>query len=268
MNSFFKSTRFLFTCLGAGLGLVSCQYQELVEAEYPDQLIYLTTARNGVYTINSLATSNVATTGAYRYLVKADEKKIIVPLGVFRGGVTRDGAVNVDIRANADTVNRLLAANRLPLTTLLPADKYTLPTTVRLEDGQETASFNLGLDLDYLRANPDKKFAVGVSIASTERKANPLLNTTVVLVDASILKPVPNFTSKADAADAKKIAFTNASVNALRYSWDFGDGSTASPEPAPTYVYSKPGTYMVTLTATGLTGTADAVSKTATVTIL
>lgn len=267
MNSFFKTARFILAYGGIGLLAVSCRYQEVVEAEYPDQLLYLTTARNGVYTINSLATSSAGTTGAYRYAVKTDEKKLVVPLGVYRGGMARDGAATVEIKANADTVNRLIAANRLPQTLLLPADKYTLPTSVRVEDGQEIATFNLGLDLEHLRANADKRFAVGVTIASNDRKTNPLLSTTIVQVDASILKPVPNFTSKADAADAKKIAFTNTSTNALTYSWDFGDGSAPSAERAPTYVYSKAGTYTVTLTATGLTGSADAAKKTAPVTI-
>ena len=44
-----------------------------------------------------------------------------------------------------------------------------------------------------------------------------------------------------------KISFTNTSLNATSYYWDFGDGSI-SIEKSPTHIYSNGGTYNVTLT--------------------
>ena len=51
--------------------------------------------------------------------------------------------------------------------------------------------------------------------------------------------------------------FTNTSANATSYAWDFGDGSGTSTEENPTYNYTNGGTYMVTLTATNETGSAE-----------
>lgn len=47
-----------------------------------------------------------------------------------------------------------------------------------------------------------------------------------------------------------------ADPTSLTYSWDFGDGNTSS-EFEPEYLYSEPGTYSVTLTATDVVGNED-----------
>lgn len=44
--------------------------------------------------------------------------------------------------------------------------------------------------------------------------------------------------------------FTNTSVNANSYSWDFGDGSTST-APNPIHIYNNPGTYIARLFTTG-----------------
>lgn len=54
------------------------------------------------------------------------------------------------------------------------------------------------------------------------------------------------------------VEFTNNSIGADSYEWDFGDGF-GSTEIEPTHTYSNTGTYTVTLTATGLDGTANRV---------
>lgn len=63
-----------------------------------------------------------------------------------------------------------------------------------------------------------------------------------------------------------KISFTNSSINAVGYSWNFGDGSTSNDE-NPTHIYQTGGTYTVTLEATG--GPNAGITKTSkTITIL
>lgn len=52
--------------------------------------------------------------------------------------------------------------------------------------------------------------------------------------------------------DALTVTFTNESLHAKTYFWDFGDGSTLSTK-NPTKTYSSSGTYKVTLKATNIT---------------
>ncbi|MEM9024777.1 MAG: PKD domain-containing protein [Bacteroidota bacterium] len=45
-----------------------------------------------------------------------------------------------------------------------------------------------------------------------------------------------------------EVAFSNLSVNASAYLWNFGDGQTST-QPNPVHVYTAPGNYQVTLVA-------------------
>ena len=69
-----------------------------------------------------------------------------------------------------------------------------------------------------------------------------------VCVDVQ-LSPTANFTSPGYTCLNSPISFTNLSLNADDYHWDFGDGNYSSLE-HPTHTYSSPGTYTVVLCAT------------------
>jgi gliding motility-associated-like protein len=56
------------------------------------------------------------------------------------------------------------------------------------------------------------------------------------------------------------VSFTNLSINATDYFWEFGDGSTATAE-HPTHSYADPGTYTVCLTASNDGGCNDSICK-------
>lgn len=81
-----------------------------------------------------------------------------------------------------------------------------------------------------------------------------LLATVVFSCKKEKLEVISGFSYKVDAADFKKVAFTNAAQNYTSLLWDFGDGSTAT-EANPTHTYTAIGTYTVKLTATGDGGT-------------
>jgi PKD domain len=64
--------------------------------------------------------------------------------------------------------------------------------------------------------------------------------------------PVADFSFTANELE---VTFTNNSSEAVSYSWDFGDNTSASTDKSPKHTYAAKGKYVVTLTATGEEGT-------------
>ena len=85
----------------------------------------------------------------------------------------------------------------------------------------------------------------------------------VTVVDTSL--PVAGFSFTANPDNTLEVTFTNNSVNAASYSWNFGDDAGSSTEANPTYTYAAGGTYSVVLTVTNANGATDALSKDVTV---
>ena len=71
--------------------------------------------------------------------------------------------------------------------------------------------------------------------------------------EATVEAPTARFTYTVDENNGLLVNFTNASLNADSYSWDFGDGETST-EMSPSYTYAADGTYNVSLTATNSGG--------------
>ncbi|MDD4150152.1 MAG: M14 family metallopeptidase, partial [Bacteroidales bacterium] len=67
--------------------------------------------------------------------------------------------------------------------------------------------------------------------------------------------PVTDFVADVTETCMGIVQFTNNSVDAVDYEWDFGDGSPVSNEINPTYTYNQSGTFTVSLTATNAYGT-------------
>ncbi len=85
---------------------------------------------------------------------------------------------------------------------------------------------------------------------------------TVLLVPFSSCKKdepdpdvIASFTFVVDAADYKKVTFTNESTNFSALSWNFGDNTAVSTETNPVHTFAALGEYTVTLTATSPQGT-------------
>jgi len=106
----------------------------------------------------------------------------------------------------------------------------------------------------YLTVNQVGVYTASISAASGICKANSKNAITII----NPIDPVADFTF---SASNKTITFVNKSTSAISYLWDFGDGTT-DPQKNPTYTYSADGTYLVTLTAMNLCGTAKTVSYT------
>ena len=71
--------------------------------------------------------------------------------------------------------------------------------------------------------------------------------------EATVEAPTARFNYTVDADNGLLVNFTNASLNADTYSWDFGDGESTT-ETSPSHTYAADGTYDVTLTATNSGG--------------
>ena len=74
---------------------------------------------------------------------------------------------------------------------------------------------------------------------------------------------IASFQYEVSETNWAEITFTNYSANATSHTWDFGDGNTST-ETNPVHTFAGGGVYEVTLTATGLDGSA---SKTETIII-
>lgn len=61
--------------------------------------------------------------------------------------------------------------------------------------------------------------------------------------------PTAAFTAEASSDFSGTVTFTNTSIEADSYTWDFGDGAGNSAEESPVYVYNASGTYTVKLIA-------------------
>lgn len=90
-----------------------------------------------------------------------------------------------------------------------------------------------------------------------------LVGTAIISCKKDKLETIAGFSFKVDAADYKKVVFTNASQNYDSVSWDFGDGNTST-EINPEHIYATTGAYTVKLSVTGEGGT-DVLSQVVTI---
>ncbi len=75
---------------------------------------------------------------------------------------------------------------------------------------------------------------------------------TLTLTNLVTVQSVPS-TGFSFTADQGTVTFTNLSMNATTYLWNFGDGTNSS-ETNPVHTYAAPGTYTVELTAVNICG--------------
>jgi hypothetical protein len=260
-NNFFNYAKCLFAIVSFSALMFSCKKDDIVvDFDYPPATVGLAQAAvatvgpgaNGVYTITPGIYDQT-----YRYIADVAANKFNVPLGVLRSGVDVSGSVTVSVSANTDTVTKMITALKLPAgTELLPSTAYTLPGSVILEDNATSGTFTLEIDLNFLITNITKKYAVAVGISASKSDfVNPKLAVAVIYINpTAVLVPVANFSTSIENA-FKKANFVNLSANGVTYSWNFGDASPLETKASPSHTYAASGTYAVSLTTTGITGT-------------
>jgi gliding motility-associated-like protein len=76
-----------------------------------------------------------------------------------------------------------------------------------------------------------------------------------------ILKPVASFTVSSPVCVGAEVTFTNTSVNAVGYSWDFGDGGTNTTDRDPKHTYQSMSVFDAQLIVTDTLGCKDTSDK-------
>lgn len=79
---------------------------------------------------------------------------------------------------------------------------------------------------------------------------------TLLLPQYILVSAAPTALFSAQPTGGLSFSFTNSSLRADSYQWNFGDGATST-SPQPTHTYSMPGFYTVTLTAVNACGSAQ-----------
>ena len=83
--------------------------------------------------------------------------------------------------------------------------------------------------------------------------------------DTAFFTVVASFVTAGFSADSLQgsapliVNFSNSSINATNYLWDFGNGDTST-FISPTYIFNHPGSFLVILTATNIDGCTDTAS--------
>lgn len=252
-----KTIRIYLVSLFMIAALSSCDYETGIrDTDYPDQVLYMPAAyQNGRFVIDDITKiiGELPFEGSiYRYKIDLENRQFIVPLSVYRAGIDNNGEVSVDISLNSDTVTNLNKSSSLGYSLLsIPEDKITITDEALIKNKEEIVVFDLKIDLDFLLNKfADQNYGIGVNISSKDREVNPKLATTVVIINARIMKPTSNFTY---TINNKEVKFNNSTTYAEEYVWDFGD-SSSSTEKSPTHTYTSPGIYKIALTSTGITG--------------
>jgi hypothetical protein len=259
-----KLTRYITALAVVVAAFTSCEYERVADyGDLPEQVVYMPAAYYNPFMIDVVPERRgFSPTPGFpvRFTVDNANNMFNVLLGVYRAGAINKGGFKVDIAVdNSDTIANLITAGVLSaVTEILPSDRYSLPSSVEIKDGESLGAFDMEVDLDFLRAGyPDKIYAIGVGITCEARKVNEDLATTIIVIDTKIMKPTAGFTYAAATANSLQINFTNTSLMGMEYSWNFGDGSALSTEKNPSHTYAAGGSYTVTLTVNGVAGAVD-----------
>jgi PKD repeat protein len=110
--------------------------------------------------------------------------------------------------------------------------------------------------------NPTHKYTAGgkfaVTLTLTGKYGTATTTDTVHIKGPIAESPVANFTMAGGNCEAPcEVTFTNTSLRAVSYAWNFGDKSedSVSTVQSPKHIFKKEGTFNVKLTVTGAGGT-------------
>ena len=167
------------------------------------------------------------------------------------------------VETTTATVNDLPTAGFNNSTVCL-GNATTFANTTSISSGTLSYAWNFGDGSTSTATNPSHTYSSSgnytVTVTATANGCSNSYTTTVVVNDI----PTADFTT-ANVCVGTAMSFSNYSGGATKYSWNFGDGSTASTATNPSHTYTSSGTFTVTLTAENAAGCTDTKSVSVTV---
>lgn len=168
-----------------------------------------------------------------------------------------------NVNGCADTISANVVAHPLPdaLFSLSAQQSCTSPVTVQTINASQGAigyQWDLGNGQGSLLNQPSITFDAAGSY-TVRLTATNQFGCTDTHEEVFTVHPTPeaSFTAQPQPACAgRPISFTNTSLNAFGFRWGFGDGGISLAD-SPLHSYANPGTYTITLIATGAGGCTD-----------
>jgi len=131
----------------------------------------------------------------YNYSVDTTKKIVNVFLGVTRSGLQNANGYSVSLLTNTDTVNNfigeVLALNTdstVTSATVLPDSAYSLPTTVNVPSGSNSANFNLAINEQILKTYANQIVVLYVSLSNpSQYMLSPTNSQVIITIDVNQL---------------------------------------------------------------------------------
>lgn len=181
----------LMTILGLS-GLVSCDDTADFSDESVVAKVFMTqTSVNGGMVYNEYSVPLEGDPDARHHVIDAQTNTLRVILGVRQSGGSAD-AFSVSVSADRSYSESMLSA--IPNAVLLPEGTYSLPSDVRVKEGDKEAVFYLDVDLDKLAEEYsdyfNRKLVVTVHVSEPTRfEMNKARSRTVVIIDGRTFIP-------------------------------------------------------------------------------
>jgi len=139
-----------------------------------------------IYMPQAISTYNVTYAKTSNFTIDSVNNKINIHLGIIRSATQEAKAFTVELSTNNDTINSLINNKILTNTQLLPAECYSLPTTITVPDGKTETTFYLAVDKGKLITFAGKNVAVAVRISNPSLyELNTALSTTIINISAN-----------------------------------------------------------------------------------
>ena len=124
----------------------------------------------------------------YNFQIDSINHKLNVYLGVTVSGEQPNTGFTVNVTANNDTTNQIIAGGSIANAVLLPDSIYTIPSSVTVLPGKHMASFYLSINSTALKAYTGKMAMVTVVLSNPSIYVlNNKYSKTVVIINVSAL---------------------------------------------------------------------------------